>query len=75
MPCGGDSSENCGGPDAIQVYVSESFAGSLGWNSVAVLRLCDACVLCRKTFIAAHISGDMHHANPLGGETTNSFNI
>lgn len=30
MPCGGDSSENCGGPDAIQVYVSESFAGSLG---------------------------------------------
>lgn len=49
MPCGGDSSENCGGPDAIQVYVSESFAGSLGWNSVAVLRLCDACVLCRET--------------------------
>lgn len=37
MPCGGDSSENCGGPDAIQLYVSESFTGSLGWNNVAVL--------------------------------------
>ncbi|XAO27350.1 hypothetical protein I312_106198 [Cryptococcus bacillisporus CA1280] len=27
--------ENCGGPDAIQLYVSESFTGSLGWNNVA----------------------------------------
>nr|KIR45360.1 hypothetical protein I312_05406 [Cryptococcus bacillisporus CA1280] len=35
MPCGGNSSENCGGPDAIQLYVSESFTGSLGWNNVA----------------------------------------